>query len=186
MPPKVRITREEIIQSALELVRAEGKEAVNARAVANALGCSTQPVFSNFSTMEELEAAVNMAAYEHYLAFLRREVEGGKYPPYKAFGMAYVRFAKEEKALFHLLFLCDRRGQALYPTTDFEESVNMIMQAGGITEEQARLLHLEMWTCVHGIGTIMATSFLDLDWELVSTMLSDVYHGLMARYGTEG
>ena len=32
----------------------------------------------------------------------------GKYPPYKASGMAYIRFAKEEKELFKLLFMRDR------------------------------------------------------------------------------
>jgi len=64
MPPKVKITREEIIAAAVSIVRRSGAEAVNARDVARELNCSTQPVFSNFETMEELRAAVIYAADE--------------------------------------------------------------------------------------------------------------------------
>ena len=53
MPPKVKISKEDILQTAIELVRKGGEEAVNARAIAGALNCSTQPIFSNFASMEE-------------------------------------------------------------------------------------------------------------------------------------
>ena len=50
MPPKVKITKEDIINAAVSLVRENGADALNARTVASLLGCSTQPVFSNFAT----------------------------------------------------------------------------------------------------------------------------------------
>ncbi len=182
MPPKVKVTKEAIIKTALELVRINGSGALNARSIAAALGCSTQPVFSNFATMEELQEATVKAAYEQYLFFLKKEVENGKYPPYKAFGMAYIRFAKEEKELFKLLFMHDREGKELVPSPDFEESVQMIMSANGIERKKAELIHLEMWISVHGIGTMLATSFLSLDFELISNILTDIYQGIRARH----
>ena len=182
MPPKLKITKEEILDTALSLVRVNGASALNARSIATALNCSTQPIFSNFATMDELQNAVLAAAYEHYLSFLTAEMERGVYPPYKSFGMAYIRFAKEERELFRLLFLRDRAGEDITPTADFEASVDMIMTACGVSRETAYLMHLEMWTWVHGIGTMLATSFLTLDEELISEMLSDVYQGLRARH----
>ena len=185
MPPKVKITKEDILQAALDLLRREGETAINARNIAAALGCSTQPVFSNFATMEGLQAAVVSAAYALYLGFLQREVENGKYPAYKSLGMAYIRFAKEEKELFKLLFMRDRTGAEISVSPDFEESVHMIMEANGVTRETASRMHLEVWTCVHGIGTMLATSFLSLTWELISDMLTDVYQGIRARHASE-
>lgn len=182
MPPKVKITKEDIIKTALELVRANGEQSINARAIAAALNCSTQPVFSNYATMEELKEAVRSAAYERYLGFLKSEAESGKYPKYKSFGMAYIRFAKEEKELFKLLFMCDRQEKELTPSLDFDESVRMIMSANGISKEKAEIIHLEMWTCVHGIAAMFATSFLALEWELISDMLTDVYQGIRERH----
>ena len=182
MPPKVKITKEDIIKTAVDLVRTEGMDAVNARAVASALNCSTQPVFSNFATMDELQEATLSAAYDIYLDFLKNEAESGKYPQYKSFGMAYIRFAEEEKELFKFLFMRDRRGKDISPSPDFTESVEMIMKANSVTKEKAELMHLEMWSCVHGIGTMLATSFLSLDSELISDMLTDIYQGIRARH----
>jgi len=185
MPPKVKITKEEIVQTALMLLRKDGADAINARSIAAALNCSTQPVFSNFATMEQLQQAVADAAHGLYLSFLQNEVQSGKYPPYKAFGMAYIRFAKEERELFKLLFMCDREGKAVNPTADFTSSVEMIMRANGLPRETAERMHLEMWACVHGIGTMLATSFFAPEWELISDMLTDIYQGLRARHGKE-
>ena len=68
MPPKVKVTKEEIIAAALEILRQKGMEAVNARAVAAALGCSTQPIFSNYSSMGALQHDVLAAGYAEYNA----------------------------------------------------------------------------------------------------------------------
>ena len=182
MPPRLKVTKEEIIKAALELIRRGGEAEVNARSIAAELGCSTQPVFSNFATMEELQEAVLEAAFEIYLDFLKKEAESGKYPQYKALGIAYIRFAMQEKELFKLLFMCDRKGKAFTPTFDFDASVEMIMKFNGVTREKARLMHLEIWTCVHGIAAMHATSFLTLEWELISDMLTDIYQGIRARH----
>ena len=61
----------------------------------------------------------------------------------------------------------------------------MIMAANRITREKATLMHLEMWTCVHGIATMLATSFLSFEWELISDILSDVYQGIRTRHISE-
>lgn len=182
MPPKVKLSKEDIIKTAVEIAREHGAQSINARAVASCLNCSTQPIFSNFSTMQELEKEVIAYSYGVYLDFIKQEVESDKYPEYKAFGMAYVRFAKEEKELFKLLFMRDRTEEDKSPSLDFEKSVKMVMKINNISYEKAMLIHLEIWTCVHGIAVMLATSFLTLEWALISDMISDVYNGLLARH----
>ena len=61
----------------------------------------------------------------------------------------------------------------------------MIAEANGVSLQVAELMHLETWTCVHGIGVMLATSFLPLDMETVSDMISDVYFGIRSRHVTE-
>ena len=185
MPPKVKITKEGILETAIELLRQNGEGSVNARSLASALNCSTQPIFSNFATMEELQEAMVATAYDQYLAFLQKEAESGTYPAYKAFGMAYIRFAEEEKELFRLLFMRDRGGAPRASTPDFEASVDMIMRANGISRPKAERMHFEMWAYVHGIATMLATSFVPLGREEISEMLTDVYQGLCARHAGE-
>lgn len=185
MPPKVRITREDIINTTVQLVRNNGAEAINARAIASALNCSTQPIFSNFDSMEDLQEETIRASYDLYVYFINKELESGKYPEYKSFGMAYIRFAKDEKELFKLLFMRDRSNEEMTISPDFEKSVQIIMEANGVTYEKAMLMHLELWTCVHGIGVMLATSFLPMEWDLISDILTDVYQGIRRRHLSE-
>ena len=186
MPPKVKVTREDIINAAVEIVRYGGAQAINARTVASVLGCSTQPVFSNFATMDELRFAVVARADALRRDYMRREMEKGEYVPYKAFGMAYIRFAKEEKELFKLLYMRDRLEEDTPPSDHVDVEMEEIIQKNlGLNSEQAVLFHLEVWAYVHGIAAMFATGFLDLDWDLVSKMLTDMYSGLCRQYKAE-
>lgn len=183
MPPKVRITKQEIVDVAVALVRTEGEDALNARRIAQALGCSTQPIFSNFANMEELRQAVKTAAYALYASFLQTDMAAGKYPPYKASGMAYIRFAREEKELFWLLFMCDRSGERIEEDREsIRALLEQIMHALHVDEDTAYRFHMEMWVFVHGIATMIATSYLCWDEAMTSDILTDVYRGLTLRY----
>ena len=186
MPPKIKFTKEQIIDSAVELVREQGMDALSARALAERLGCSPQPIFSCFDSMDEVRGAVIHQAAEIYARYIREETENGKYPPYKSSGMAYIRLAREERELFRLLFMRDRSGESRGDDFDVEPIVEIIMQSNGITRQQALLLHMEMWVCVHGIATMLATSYYDISEELASRMISDVYQSVRKRICEEG
>lgn len=186
MPPKIRITKSEIIDTAMNLVRSDGEQAINARSIASALGCSTQPIFSNFATMEDLRIAVKDAANELYQTYLQTDMALGKYPPYKASGMAYIRFAREERELFKLLFMCDRSKEAIAEDRESIRPLLEIIQKNlGIHEDEAIMFHLEMWIYVHGIATMIATSYLNWNEDMVSNMLTDAYMGMKYRYTEE-
>lgn len=186
MPPKVKTTKEAIIDAAVEIVRADGAQALNARTVAARLACSTQPVFSNFATMQDLRLAVVEQADALCQKYMQQEISTGAYPAYKATGMAYIRFAKEETELFRLLYMRDRTEEDPRAELDIGgEMEALIRQNTGLGPQEAKLFHLEIWACVHGIASMFATGFLDLPWELVSNMLTDIYQGLKKQYTME-
>lgn len=186
MPPRIRITKNEIVGAAVGIVKDKGFEALNARDIAASLKCSTQPIFSNFSSMDELLRAVIADAEALFDEYARRETDSGKYPPYKASGMAYIRFAKEERELFKLLFMRDRTNEIIPEHTELGDRMeSMVHNATGLRDSDARLFHLEMWAYVHGIATMLATGFFDIDMELVSKMITDAYSGLRMKYEKE-
>lgn len=184
MPPKVRIAKEDIITASVEMVREKGVDVLNARAIAAHMGCSTQPIFSNYASMDELRQDVMNNAYSLYMNFLKQETESNQYPPYKATGMGYIRFAKEEKELFKLLFMRDRSKETI--ADDFDESsqisISMMQKALGLPFEKAKQFHLEMWIYVHGIASLLVTSYLPLEWEAISELVSNAYQGMKKRY----
>ena len=186
MPPKVKVLRERIIDAAIEIVRKSGAQAINARNVASLLNCSTQPVFSNFATMEELKVATVERAETICGEYIRQEVEAGKYPAYKASGMAYIRFAKEEKELFKLLYMRNRENEKATESDSLSNMMeDMVQKNTGLDNENVKLFHLEMWVYVHGIAVMAATDFIEFDTELVRRILTDAYQGLRKQYGLE-
>lgn len=183
MPPKVKITKENIINIAVEIVRDEGCDALNARNIAARLNCSTQPIFSNFDTMEGLKKEVISSAEGLYAEYIEREIAGGEYPPYKASGMAYIRFAREEKNLFRLLYMRDRSETEMFGEDKLTDRMtDMVSENTGLSGYSARLFHLEIWAYVHGIAVIVNTGYFALDGELISQMITDFYQGLKMRF----
>ena len=185
MPPKIKFTKEDVVRCAVDIVREQGAGSLSARNIAAALGCSPQPIFSCFDSMDEVREAVIKAAGEIYAKYIDQELARGKYPPYKCSGMAYIRLAREERELFRLLFMRDRRGEVIPDDSEIEPIINIIMEANGISHEQALLLHLEMWVCVHGIATMLATSYFDISEELASDMITHVYNGVRRQIKEE-
>lgn len=183
MPPKCKFTREQVVEAALAVTRAQGTEAVTARSVAAGLGASPKVIFSLFRNMEELQAEVLRAADSLYRRRISEGMSSGEYPPYKGSGMAYVRFAREEKQLFRLLFMRDRSGETIGEDREsVRPQLELIEKNLGLDEDAAYLFHLEMWLYVHGIAAMFATSYLDWDMALVSRMLTDGFLGLRLRY----
>ncbi len=183
MPPKFKFTREQIIDSAVNVVRKNGMSALTARALAAELGSSAKPIFGLFQNMEEVQSEVMSAANALYQSYIQNGMADSKYPPYKASGMAYIQFAKEEKELFKLLFMRDRTGEKIEENREeIRPILNIIMKNLGISEDEAYLFHLELWLYVHGIATMIATNYLEWDIDFIDKALTDAYQGLKVRY----
>ena len=107
MPAAKRISKEAIIDAAEAVLRTGGFEAINARSVAKALGCSTQPIYLTFRNMEELKSALTQRAIEQHTRRVRASLRAheGCDSRYSSYGMGFVQFAAQEKQLFRWLYL---------------------------------------------------------------------------------
>ena len=183
MPPKCKFTRDEIISAVLNITRRNGYDSVTARSVAAELGSSPKVIFSAFESMDELHKETIAAADMLYMQYIAEDIASGKFPPYKASGMAYIRFAKEETELFKLRFMRDRSHEAYTDeTAAIEPIIVMIQQTLGLSREMALEMHLQMWIYVHGIASMIATNYLNFDMAEVSRLISESYYGLQAQY----
>ena len=183
MPPKCKFTKQEVVQAALDMTRESGINSITARALGERLGSSSRPIFSLFQSMQEVQQEVLYAADALYQDYLKRDMTAGEYPVYKASGIAYIRFAKEEKELFKLLFMRDRSTEQIGDSkNELKPIIEIIMANTGLSEQDAFMFHLEMWMYVHGIATMIATSYLEWDWDTISQMLTDGFEGLKVRF----
>lgn len=156
MPPMIRYTRDAVLSAAFELVRRSGLSALNARAVAQELGSSTQPIFRLFSGMDELRAGVIDLAQETMTEYMLRALKSSD-TPYLTLGIAYVNFARDESELFKVLFMRDHSMDIEKMLPIPQELVTIVQEQTGFNAEQAKILHGWLWIFTHGLAVSIAT-----------------------------
>ena len=85
MPPKAKFTKEEIIETALKIVKTDGMEALTSRELGARLGSSARPVFTVFKNMDEVWQAVMEAAKTLYREYVKKGLTAER--PFKGVGM---------------------------------------------------------------------------------------------------
>lgn len=183
MPPKVKVTKEQIIDATFLLVRKEGKDKLHARTIAKALNVSTQPIFSCFHCMDDLIKAVKEKALEVYHQYMIEGMKSEK--PFKGTGIKYIQFAKDEPHLFRFLFmdnvLQDYKNVMIESIENQNTQTELIQKVLNCSYQDAKLVQLESWIFVHGIATMIVTQTIHFDDEIISCLLSDFYKGTKRR-----
>ena len=185
MPPKCKFTKEEIIRTALDIVRVEGLEGVTARALGAKLGSSPKPIFTFFDSMEDLLQETILAAKECYTQYALEGLRSD--PPFMGVGIQYLRFAREEPKLFRLLFMSQMPEKydpftALQTYDDrFGEVVSIIQGGYQVNAEAAGKLYRHLWIYTHGIATLLVTKVCSFTDEEIGQMLTEVFVSLLKQ-----
>ena len=181
MPPKAKFTKEQILKSALEIVRESGIDALSARSLGAVLGCSPQPIFSYFENMEDVKNEVISAVKSIYSEYIKEGLKQS--PAFKGAGMKYIEFAKDEPKLFELLFMSDVNKSDIpnfLPAKD--DNSPFILQAieddYNLPEEKARTLYNHMAVYANGIAALFAKNECIFTMEQVSVMLTEVFKAI--------
>ena len=186
MGKKEKYTKEELVGKAVEMVREKGFDNLGIRSLADYAGVSTQPICRHFGNIKELNACVLSAINDLYEDFLKKEVQSGQYPPYKASGIGYVNFARKEPELFKALFMRSRKNEdGKKEDAAFDAISQKVAERYKIDYADARKFHLMMWLVVHGIATQIATEYLNLSEADVSDILTESFTALSARFANK-
>ncbi len=187
MPPKIRFGRDEVVSAAFDIARESGLEGINARAVAARLGCSTQPLFREFESMEQIKEAVARRAMDVYARHITESASAAPIS-YKGTGMAYVDFARREPELFKLLFMQERVSRPVPKIEDssYEFVISALMERVQLSRSQAEEFHKHMWVFVHGLAVMVATRYINFTDEELSGMLSREFMAMKAFYEKNG
>lgn len=181
MPAKKRITKDMILDAALSLLKKQGLDAVNIKALAGELHCSTQPIYLSFTGMDELRNDLISLAIKEFEDFMESDSGDGQI---RLYDMEYIHFAQTEPQLFCFLFMrpnaFDETKSMLLPI--IERSIAELMDLYHISHEEADCLHDHLWMHTHGIASMIASDFCDWDLEKVKRMLEECKKVFLAGY----
>lgn len=183
MPPKIQISEERILEETIQIIREKGIAALNARSLAEALGCSVQPIFHAFTSMEELKERATLVIAEEYQQYLLNGMSAGE--PLQGLLLAYIRYAQEEKHFFRLLHMSDRLG--LHETREIVQSginkqiVDAMAGITGLSVENAQTLYLGTFFAAHGVASLLATNHCDFTEDTIQQIITDIFDGLILK-----
>jgi AcrR family transcriptional regulator len=153
MPPKFKFTKEEILESALELIRDKGWSNLSTRSLADKLGSSARPIYSFFKSMDELEEELVRISVDLLYENMLQKRTGDLWIDN---GIGYVMFAQEESNLF--------RGCNNEKNIKHFKAYGELMWAKcskalldykpfkGLTEDQIYKIQVTRWLMTHGLA----------------------------------
>ena len=178
MSRKATISQQEIIDAAFRITMEEGFDKITSRGLAQAAGCSTQPIFRVYENMEALKTDVyarSAAFYADYYA----DYEKTNSTPFVDLGMAYISFARQYPHLFRLLFLSEQTEgkRSMYDLVNGERDA--VAKEASRAKEQGcanpNRLFMQMWIFIHGAACMSVTGDYDLNDKDSVALLETCY-----------
>ncbi|MCM1466989.1 MAG: TetR/AcrR family transcriptional regulator [Alistipes sp.] len=182
MPAIAKVSKEMIINAALEIAKEMGAENITARTVSQKLGCSTQPVLYHFKTIEDVRIAAHQKGIELHINYVTNL--SGKYErPMLEVGMRHIQVAVEQKNLFRFLFHSNYYTGISLSDWLTEENFGSIFSILKIQakadNQQAHNIFSQIFLVTHGIASLLASNAMVYDEAYCINTLSNAYFGIM-------
>lgn len=178
MPPTPIITKQDILNAGIQLIRENGIRSVNARSLAKSLSCSTKPLFRIYKNMEELKKDIKKELDIYYNDFMEKNMTNEN--RLLSQGISYIEFAHSEKMIFSSLFMnMTMAGSSLQDIIHAEWNRTSIENAKaltGLSTKKAEMLFINFWLYSHGIATQIVSNDIDIPLDLVKKLLKNAFN----------
>lgn len=182
MSKEVKITKDMILEAAFDIVREKGLEEVSNRSIAKRLECSIRPIYYQFNNSDELKKELYNKIEKYFYKYIMDNMIDN-IPYYRQVGVNYIKFAREEKNFFKILFMSKSdylpEGFVSKSEDDFKEISKLIKMSTKLNDDDIKSFHIKMWMFTHGIATLLATDTVLLTEEQISNLLSSQFQALM-------
>lgn len=188
MPPKIRTSKEMIVEAGYTIADMRGIEQVNCRAIAAELGCSTQPVFSRFPNMDELKEEVFIYACNQLEQSIFEQYEAGDGDSIIEISVAALTgLAKEHRNLFNLIYLSDHRTEKAFvdEREKYQTNKNIIqelMTKYRLDYDRAKIIFERISLLTHGICTVIATTTMEYTIDQVIRIVKEMIEDSIISY----
>lgn len=170
--------RRALIEAGLELLRSREAESVSLREVAREVGVSATAVYRHFPDKEALLDALAgeglglLAAAQHAAA----DAAGGGEAGFIATGVAYVRFALDNPALFRLTFAATASHDILSKQPEHLPDAMAFLRANATAAAQAvgadpKVVAIRAWAIAHGLAALLLEEQVRLEDGLIEQVI---------------
>ncbi|MBM6614298.1 TetR/AcrR family transcriptional regulator [Desemzia sp. RIT804] len=180
MARKKTIMKSSILDTAYEVVKAEGFDGFTARNIAKEMNCSTQPIYLEFKNMDDLkrELLVRIKAHLTETIYAQERME----KPILNDALNYLHFAKEEPVFFKALYLENRLdAKQIYAISHdvVLDSFEKEDETKGLQKSEKEKLFALLWASVHGAASLIAQDLIPFNEEELTKYLKQSLKGCL-------
>lgn len=183
MAKTTKITKEKILETALEIAKEKGLEGVSNREIAKRMNSSIRPIYYQFKNVFELNKELYITILKYFYNFLMNHAIPDM-PKYKQVGINYIKFAKEENQLFKILFMTNINmlpdDFIMNDYEDFQEIIKIVKNSTNLIDDDSKSFHMKMWIFTHGIATLVATKTINFSDQQIEDLLTKEFNALMS------
>jgi len=189
MGPKVKFTREQIIDAAFEIAQTEGIDSITMRKIAEKMGSSVAPIYVNFKNVDELKDALIEKIISISRRFITEENTGS---PFRDIGKASLRFATEYSVIFRDLVIKSGKYMQGYDEKMMPviiEEMQRDPELNGFTADELKTILLKMRIFQLGLSMMAANGLLPKEFDkqdmmdILSSTADDVILSAKLRRG---
>lgn len=185
MPSSPKISKATMLETAFEILKRDGTEAVNIKNIAKEIGCSTQPISWQFGSMDGLRSELAKKVMEYAsanaaVAALTAAEQNSPTAVFAAVGCAYIDILFDEPNLAEFMRFNSRKATLGGITADSNHKhipEEMARELGISVDDAAKIMQCSI-TYVQGLSSMIITGMAEIDRDTAKFMVKD--HG--ARY----
>lgn len=182
MPTTLKITKNNILDAAFNIVRESGIESVSNREIAKKLNSSIRPIYYQFKNVDELKAELYSKMEKYFYDYIIENIIDDVLK-YKQIGINYIKFARDEKNLFKVLFMSEfdyaPKKFISKEENDFNRVMKFAKNSTRLSDNKIEDFHVKMWLFTHGIATLVATKTIKFTDDEIKQLLSQEFQALM-------
>lgn len=173
--------RAALVEAGLRLLQLRTADDLSLRELSREVGVSATAIYRHFPDKQALMAALAHEGVER-LGRQQREVTrqaGSGRLGFVASGLAYVRFAADNPALFRLIFSCAHGEDLLDAAIDsvgtamkgLRRDIEALMPAQ-LPDAARKAAALHAWALVHGLAQLLLDRQIPPDWALIERVIA--------------
>ena len=182
-----KITKDMIVDAALEIFRAEGFDAVTSRRVAFKLGCSTQPIYFEYKNMDELKNDIVKKVVGQLNEIFSSVSNEGKEEPdefvYRSFGLSFLKFVQADPFVFRQIYIVDGKIGRQVDNLRMPIILDILENKYGYKKETALAIHKMASCSLMGMAVFVSSGYKKISEDEMQKNLEILFPSICSVYG---
>jgi len=160
MPKPVTFTRESILTASFEIFAREGLKSLSARGIGSRIGSSTAPIYSCFSSIDEIRSELMQISLRKLIEYTEKEYTSDLF---LNIGVGMLEFVKDYPRVYRALFLDGDGNREIFEQFRIRNLAQMQKEKNLETFNESQLCDVlnKLTVYTHGLAALICANMLD-------------------------